>query len=91
MSDKQMLTFEEFIQNWNTEVLPKKPKHIRPGQALMGYLRQIWPEEYNRLSSVHYYDRTDIDCYYRDELIPNTLKHLGGVWQLNTPPDNKPK
>ena len=46
----------------------------------MNILYSVWEEEYKRLSSVHYYDRTDIDCFYNDSLIPNTLEHLENIW-----------
>ncbi len=76
------MTFKEFKKTWETEILPNKPIFIRKGQSLMNYLAQINIEEYKRLASVHYYDRTDIDCYYNDNLIPNTLKHLEENWKL---------
>ena len=50
----------------------------------MNYLAGIWFEEYKRISSLDYYDETNIDCFYVDKLIPNTLKHLEKVW-INYP------
>ena len=78
---ENIITFEEFEQKYLGEVLNKKPDNIRKGQALMNFLHDIWPEEYRRLSSIDYYDNKDIDCFYRDRLIPNTLKHLREVWK----------
>lgn len=75
------LTFVDFISQWENNILPNKPDYIRKGQSLMNFLAEVWFEEYNRLSSVHYYDETNIDCFYRDDLIPNTLKHLEKVWK----------
>jgi hypothetical protein len=72
------MTYEEFKNTFETEILPNKPKFIRDGQALMNYLAQINIEEYKRLASVHYYN---IDCYYNDSLIPNTWKHLEENWK----------
>lgn len=78
-----MISFKEFIWNWEIQILPNKPKLIRVGQALMNYLATVWYEEYWRISSINYYDETNIDCFYNDELIPNTLKHLSNIWPKN--------
>jgi hypothetical protein len=75
------MSFELFKQDFYEEILPNKPEYIREGQALMNYLGDIWIEEYKRISSNHFYDETDIDCFYNDKLIPNTLKHLEKVWK----------
>lgn len=74
------MTYLEFKYNFETEILPNKPDFIREGQALMNFLGDIWFEEYKRISSVHYYDETNIDCFYNDKLIPNTWNHLVKVW-----------
>ena len=78
------MNFIEFKNNFEKDILPNKPEFIREGQALMNYLGDMWFEEYKRLSSVHYYDQTNIDCFYNDKLIPNILKHLEKVW-INYP------
>lgn len=75
-----MMTYEEFVSNLYTKVLPAKDSNLRVGQALMNYLSEVNNVEYKRIASIHYYDRTDIDCYYKDELIPNTLEHLKINW-----------
>jgi len=75
------MTFEEFEKQYLGKVLDEKPTHIRKGQALMNFLADEWRPEYVRLSSIHHYDRTDLDCFYNDRLIPNTLKHLKRVWK----------
>lgn len=75
------MTFEEFVTNIYKHILPNKPDYIRKGQAIMNYLGDVWIEEYRRISSVHYYDKTDIDCFYNDKLIENTLKHLETEWK----------
>ena len=74
------MKYKKFRKNFEEDILPNKPEFIREGQALMNYLGGIWLEEYKRLSSVHYYDETNIDCFYNDSLIPNTWKHLEKVW-----------
>lgn len=77
------MTFEEFNNNLENEIWIEKPDFIRKGQALMNYLYQVWSEEYNRISAIDYYDETNIDCFYNDKLIPNTLEHLKKVWKEN--------
>jgi hypothetical protein len=77
------MTFEEFKNNLENEIWPEVPSHIRKGQVLMNYLYRVWLKEYNRICSPNYYDRTDIDCFYNDKLIPNTLEHLKKVWKEN--------
>lgn len=74
------MTFTEFKQSFQNDILPNKPEFIREGQALMNYLADVWFEEYRRLSSIDYYDETNIDCFYNDRLIPNTWNHLNKVW-----------
>ena len=75
------MTYTEFKTKWETEILPKKEGFIRKGQALINFLGEVWFEEYKRISSMHYYDKTNIDCFYNDNLIPNTWKHLEKVWK----------
>ena len=74
------MTFEDFKLNWQTVVLTNKPDYIRKGQSLMNYLGEVWLEEYNRISSMHYYESSDIDCFYNDGLVNNTLEHLEKTW-----------
>lgn len=80
MEDKAIIKFSDFIDLYN-ENLHNLKEH-RKGQHLMLLLCKIWPDEYKRISSIDYYDRTDIDCYYNDELIDNTINHLQSVWQF---------
>jgi hypothetical protein len=74
-------TFLEFKQMWEKKVLPNKELFIRNGQSLMNFLGDVWLEEYKRISSQHFYDETNIDCFYNNNLIPNTLKHLEKAWK----------
>ena len=74
------MTFKEFKEQYEENWSSIQPEHIRKGQGLMNFLADIWPAEYRRVSSVYYYDQHDIDCYYKDELIPNTWEHLEKVW-----------
>ena len=75
------MTYEEFEKGFYNDILPNKESFIRIGQALMNYLANVWLKEYKRISSIHFYDRTNIDCFYTDKLINNTLKHLKRVWK----------
>ena len=70
------MTYSEFESNQATY----RNKSLRKGQSLMIYLWEVWRDEYNRITSLDYYDETDIDCFYNDDLIPNTLEHLKKVW-----------
>lgn len=74
------MTYKKFKKEWEENILPNKESFIREGQALINFLGDVWSEEYKRISSVHYYDETNIDCFFNDKLIPNTLKHLEKVW-----------
>jgi len=80
LQKENKLTYQQFLEQWEQVVLPRKEKHIREGQCLMNYLGEKWIEEYKRISSLNFYDQSNIDCFYNDRLIPNTLKHLEKVW-----------
>ena len=71
------MTFKEFKADFNG-LIGKDTRH--DGEVLVDYLKQIWPEEHVRLTSIHYYDETDIDCTLVEALVPNTLKHLETIW-----------
>ncbi len=75
------MTYLEFEYNIVNNIIPNKPDYIRDGQSIINYLGDVWFEEYKRISSVHYYDKTNIDCFYNDDLIPNTFNHLEKVWK----------
>jgi hypothetical protein len=47
----------------------------------MIYLSDFDIEEYKKVSSIHYYNEDNIDCFYLDSIIPNTLEHLQKVWK----------
>jgi hypothetical protein len=81
LGENPKMTFEGFIGTWNKVYYPETKKHLRRGQSLMNYLHEVWPQEYKRISSVHYYGKSDIDCFYKDELIDNTINHLMKVWR----------
>jgi len=75
------MTFEEFKYSWETKIKPNRHTDLREGQSLINYLGDIWLEEYKRISSIHFYNKSSIDCFYNDKLIPNTLNHLEKVWK----------
>jgi len=68
------MTYNEFKNMWEIEVLPYNHPYIRKGQSLMNFLAEKWLEEYKRITA------TDYDCFYNDVLINKTLKHLEKVW-----------
>jgi hypothetical protein len=47
----------------------------RYGQALMNVLHSVWPEKYEEINNL------ELDCYYREDLVPTTLKFLKGDWR----------
>ena len=61
--------------------LRTQSEYIRTGQSLMIYLSDFDIEEYKKVSSIHYYNEDNIDCFYLDSIIPNTLEHLQKVWK----------
>ena len=73
------MTFEKFNYNWEDNFL-NEPKYIRRGQSLMNYLFKVWKPEYDRITSGYYFPEENIDCFYINSFIPNTLKHLEKVW-----------
>lgn len=75
------MEYNEFLNQYD-DTLKTKPDHIRAGQALMILLHKVWELEYNRIAykSFLIYGLTNIDCFYVDNLIPNTLKHLQSIW-----------
>jgi len=74
------MNYEAFLTEFYKEILPNKPDFIRKGQALMNFLNKLWPEEYRRITTNYYHNKNEIDCFYKDELIPNTLTHLSEQW-----------
>lgn len=74
------MSYEDFLDNWSNSILPNKSDLEREGQSLINYLAEIWLEEYKRISSFHFYDETNIDCFYNSKLVPNTLQHLSKNW-----------
>lgn len=79
---KEIKTYDDFIDSFNKNIsTDENLKYKRKGQLLMNYISEVWFDEYNRISSFHYYDNDDIDCYYNDELFNNTLNHLKKVWK----------
>jgi hypothetical protein len=78
------MTFEEFKVSWETIVLPSKPKEMRNGQSLMGFLAQEWWLEYERIVKQGFMRSGDkeygVDCFYTDSIIDKTLEHLEKEW-----------
>lgn len=74
------MEFKEFEEKVLDDIIPNRNEHLRPGQALMGYLHEVWPEEYKRIVADNFDKYTGIDCFYNSRLIPKTLKHLESVW-----------
>ena len=72
------MTYEQFVINYKENLIYKG--QLRDGQALMNYLYSIWAKEYDRICYQTPYTKPDIDCFYNDKFIDNTLEHLKEVW-----------
>ena len=73
------MTYEEFKQKFDEEILPKKDSNLRDGQQLMIYLASVWMLEYSRIS-LGEYNKSNIDCFYNDRRMENTFQHLEENW-----------
>lgn len=69
------MTYKQFEEKFYQEVLPKKHSDCRKGQSLMNFLCDVWYMEYRRINNI-----LDIDCFYNDKHITNTLEHLKNNW-----------
>lgn len=74
------MTYKKFIEDWYDYILPDKEPEIRMGQSLMIYLEEIWPDEYYRIIEDDFRFNTNLDCFYKDSNIPNTMDHLEKNW-----------
>jgi hypothetical protein len=75
-----MSKYDKFITGLLTKIREFASTQ-RNGQILMNYLFFFDKEEYEKITSAHYYDKTNVDCFYLDKLIPNTLERLQKVWK----------
>jgi hypothetical protein len=66
------MTYDEFIK---TVDQTSANFSWRYGQALMNVLYSVWPEKYEELTNL------ELDCYFREDLVPATLKFLKGDWR----------
>ena len=73
------MKFVDFYTQYVGEILHEKPTYIRSGQALMNFLHQIWPEEYQRIIQGTYIGES-VDCFYNDNFISVTINHLEKIW-----------
>jgi len=68
------MTFEEFEQEYLTNILNKKPDFIRKGQALFNYLYDVHPNLADEIRG------TIIDPFHIDRNIPKTLSYINNHW-----------
>ena len=71
------MTFQKFKNKFYEEILPNKDFSLRNGQALMNFLGDIWFEQYKRMTAKF---ADNVDCFYNDNLIPNSLNYLEKNW-----------
>ena len=61
----------DFTKNIQLHIkVQNKPEEWRLGQAYFNYAEELYPEETNQLR------RTEYDCFYDNNKIPNFLKKL---------------
>jgi hypothetical protein len=72
------MTYQQFLNEVFTKVIPGRDPSLREGQALMNYVWEIWPEEAEKINKEYDFN---VDCFYNNRLIPDTLKHLETVWE----------
>jgi hypothetical protein len=66
------MSIDEFLYNYYHR---PHVAHYRAGQALMNMLFEVKPEMYKYITAtVH-------DCFYRDDIIPETLKFIKKNWE----------
>lgn len=83
MSKQPNITYKEFIDYFYKRVYPHKGKYIRTGQALMNWLAKVWFEKYRYITG------TSVDCFYKDSVIPHTLKYLDSEWPTSKTVENE--
>jgi hypothetical protein len=66
------MTYEEFIKLVDQT---HNQFNWRYGQSLMNVLHSVWPEKHEELTLL------ELDCYYREDLVPATLKFLKYDWK----------
>ena len=66
------MSYEEFLKE-----IDRTSSYLnwRYGQSLMNVLHGIWPEKYEELVNL------ELDCYYREDIVPATLKFLKADWK----------
>lgn len=66
------MSYEEFLKE-----IDRTSSYFnwRYGQALMNVLHSVWPEKYEEITNL------ELDCYYREDIVPATLKFLKGDWK----------
>jgi len=66
------MSYEEFLKE-----IDRTSSYFnwRYGQALMNVLHSIWPEKYEEITNL------ELDCYYREDMVPATLKFLKADWK----------
>lgn len=74
-----MITFDEFIKKVDELYETNKTNYVyslRYGQALMNVLYDAWKEKYQEIA------HTKLDCFYRDDIVDQTVSKLRQDWAL---------
>ena len=68
------ITFQEFKNYVDAQLGLHGYTGIRTGQMIMNYLNRVRPDKYLQITN------TNIDCFYDDTKIKDTMKHLERHW-----------
>lgn len=67
------MTFEQFLEKAD-RFYCENEFELRYGQSIMNILYQVRPDKYKEIT------QTDLDCFYDDSTIKDTLDHLERTW-----------
>lgn len=71
------MTYQEFlIKLYSTHDI----KTQRTGQYLMNLLHEVWEPQATKITAESNMGKSKNDCFYNDNLVPNTLEYLAKVW-----------
>lgn len=73
------MTYNEFLLGFYLSLKDPQTEQWRPGQTLINHLRYTKRSLYDRLMGSDT-GPNRIDCFYNDEVIPNTLEWLKENW-----------
>lgn len=67
------MTFEQFLDKVD-KFYYENEFELRYGQSIMNMLYQVRPNKYKEIT------QTDLDCFYDDGTVKDTLDYLERIW-----------